>query len=365
MMKLLRPLLAAWLMTLAPISGFAAGSLPIALQQTVDSNGKPMVGAKLYIYQVGTVSTPQLAYSDTSLTVPLPSPLQTDSNGRFPMFYLADGSVHVRMTDSAGNVQFDYPNMLVIGPSGGGGGGSSIDATSVATTGDVKWRQGTEALSGWVKLNGTTVGNATSGATGRANGDTQAIFIWLWTNCPDAKCAVSSGRGASALADFNANKTITLPKYQGRTLAGLNDMGGSDQNIIQSVNVTSGGGDGPTTAGAWGGEAVHSLSQSQLPAVSPTFTGTAHGALSVSGSGSGSTSTVYSPFGTTGSSVNFGSGFAPIVSVSGAPYAASVTVTVSGSTSSFTPAGTISSLGSGVAMNVMSPFILGTYYMKL
>ena len=205
----------------------AAGTLPVAMAQQVDQNGRPLVGALLYIYVVGTVSTPQNAFQDTALTMPLPWPVQADANGRLPMFYLADGSVHARLTDAAGGVQFDYPTLLVIGPSGGGGGGGgTVDATAIASTGDIKWRPGAEVLPSWVRANGNSIGSATSGATERANADTQTLFVWLWTNCIDANCAVSGGRGATALADFSANKTINTPDMRSSATYGRDCMGG-------------------------------------------------------------------------------------------------------------------------------------------
>src|SRR6516164_1618118 len=130
----------------------AQGTLPIVLQQqfsfsgcastpTTGACGQPLSGGLLYFYQVGTVATRQDSFQDTGLTIPNPWPLQLDANGRVPMFYLASGSVHVRLTDAGGVVQFDYPSMLVIGPSGGGGGGgAAVDPTTIAMTGDIKYR---------------------------------------------------------------------------------------------------------------------------------------------------------------------------------------------------------------------------------
>ena len=69
----------------------------------------------------------------------------------------------------------------------------------------------TTAPAGWVRCNGRTIGSASSGATERANADAEDLFLFLWTNFADAQCAVSSGRGASAAADWAANKTIALP----------------------------------------------------------------------------------------------------------------------------------------------------------
>src|ERR1700732_1497526 len=102
----------------------AQGTLPIIFQQQMNfvgcsgiagPCGTPLSGGLLYFFYVGTVNTPQNSYQDTALTIPNPSPLVLDSNGRVPPFYLANGSVHVRLTDSTGVVMFDYANALVIG----------------------------------------------------------------------------------------------------------------------------------------------------------------------------------------------------------------------------------------------------------
>ena len=87
------------------------------------------------------------------------------------------------------------------------------------STGDVKLTLKTTADTGWVLMNDGTIGNGSSGGTSRANADTEALFTLLWTNTIDTWCAVSTGRGANAAADFAANKTIALPKALGRALA--------------------------------------------------------------------------------------------------------------------------------------------------
>lgn len=89
----------------------------------------------------------------------------------------------------------------------------------VFTTGDVKLTLKTTADAGWVLMNDGTIGDASSGATTRANADTSALFALLWNNTADAECPVSTGRGANAAADFAAHKTITLPLSLGRALA--------------------------------------------------------------------------------------------------------------------------------------------------
>lgn len=86
-------------------------------------------------------------------------------------------------------------------------------------TGDVKLTYATTAAAGWVLMNDGSIGSAASSATTRANADTEALYTLFWTNVIDTWAPVSSGRGASAAADFAANKRLTLPRALGRALA--------------------------------------------------------------------------------------------------------------------------------------------------
>lgn len=240
-----------------------AGTIPLSLTQQFDEFGRPLSGGLLYIYQAGTTATPQSAYQDSGLTIPLPNPIILDAAGRIPAFFLADGQIKARLTNRDGVDQLVADNLLVIGPSsgGGGGGGGSVDATTVLATGDIKARYSTGTLSGFVRANGRTIGSATSGATERANADTQALFEYLWG--ADANLAVSGGRGSSANADWTANKTIALPDFRGRAIAGLDDMGNSAAGILSGTyfGVT------PTVLGAAGGGEKYTITQANLPNV--------------------------------------------------------------------------------------------------
>jgi len=248
---------------LSPALG--AGSISLSLSQQFDTLGRPLNGGKLYTIQAGTTSTPQSAYQDSALTIPHPNPITLDSAGRIPQLFFADGQIKVRLTNSAGVNQLTADNILVIGASSGGGGGGSVDATTVLATGDIKTRYGTGALSGFVRLNGRTIGSATSGASERANADTQALFEYLWTT--DANLTVSTGRGASANADWVANKTIALPDMRGKVMAGLDDMGASSAGTFAGLVFLSGD---ATTIGSSLGAATRTLAQSQLPNVTLT-----------------------------------------------------------------------------------------------
>lgn len=205
---------------------FAAGTIPgISMTQQLDSLGTPLNGGKLYLIQAGTTSTPQNCYQDSGLTIAWPNPITLDSAGRIPQLFCADGSIKIRLINAAGVQQLVQDGLLIVGPSGGGGGGGSVDPTTIFQTGQLIYMYGTGVLSGFVRANGRTIGSSTSGATERANADCQSLFQYLWG--ADANLAVSGGRGASAAADWAANKTITLPDLRGRALAGLDDMGNS------------------------------------------------------------------------------------------------------------------------------------------
>lgn len=127
----------------------------------------------------------------------------------------------------------------------------------VQPIGTVSPYSGTSAPTGWVLMNGLTIGDASSLATGRANADCRGLFYHLWASYADAKAAVSGGRGASAQADFDANKTIGIPSMQGRTWVGLDDMGATAAGVIGSVITND------TTNGETGGTETITLSSAE------------------------------------------------------------------------------------------------------
>lgn len=246
----------------------AAGTIPLSMTQQLDQFGVPLSGCQLYIIQAGTTSTPQNAYKDTALSIPQPNPMNCDSSGRLPQFFLADGLIKIRLLDKLGNPQTTLDNILVIGPSAGGGAGATIDPTTIAATGDLKHAYGTQVITGWVRFNGRTIGNATSGATERANADTQALFLYLWATDPNL--TVSGGR-TTASADYAANKTIALPDARGRALSGLDDMGNAAAGRLTAVGF---GAASVTTLGSGGGADNFALALGHLP-TGITGTGTA------------------------------------------------------------------------------------------
>jgi len=310
----------------------------LALSQQMDSQGKPLLNAPLFVYAANT-STPADTYEDYGLEIANPWPLRTDGNGRLPPFWLEDGAYRARLTDEAGAVvYFDIPFVQALGPSEGsegGGGGGSVDADAIFQTGDMKWRPTSGTLTGWVRANGRTIGSATSGATERANADTQPLYEHLWNNFSNAVCAVTGGRGVSAASDFNANKSIAIYTMRGKGQRGLDDMGSS------AAGVLTGG--TPTVAGSSSGTEKKTIAKENLPSYTLPNT------LDISGSQSGGLVRNLSE-----SKRN----------VDGGP-AANVVDDISFNTTTLSIAGSITSGGSGESINTMDPYMLGTFYVKL
>jgi hypothetical protein len=115
-----------------------------------------------------------------------------------------------------------------------------------------------------VPANGLTVGNASSNATNRANVDTYWLFGMIWNNCINAVCPIytSSGsastRGASAQADWNANKAIATWSSFGRGVIGVDGVTGR----LTGVPIIAGS---ANASGSLLGENLHTLVTSEIP----------------------------------------------------------------------------------------------------
>jgi hypothetical protein len=120
--------------------------------------------------------------------------------------------------------------------------------------------------SGWLKLDGQTIGSAASGADS-AGAQFEDLYTLLWDNCADAECPVSTGRGASATADFGANKTLSIPDARGRNIIAPDNMGGTSAGVVTNSQADLiGGNEGSEDhllTGAESGTSVHNHTASQ------------------------------------------------------------------------------------------------------
>lgn len=140
---------------------------------------------------------------------------------------------------------------------------AAVGALSTIPVGAVEAFALASAPTGWLKANGGTIGNATSGGTLRANADTSALFTALWEAFPNTVLAIqdsagaASTRGASAAADFAANKRLPVHDLRGEFIRGFDDGRGVDSGRVnggaQAQDIqshTHGISSGAFTAGA-------------------------------------------------------------------------------------------------------------------
>jgi len=217
-------------------------------------------GAQAFFFSGGT-TTPLSVYEDAGESSAHPHPVVANSNGRWPDVFVPYTLGYDVQVKTAEGVQLTYtqnipnpdPVELSVTP----------DPTADVITGMIHPGLVNTTQSGYVRLNGRTMGNGASSGTERANADTEDLFIHLWNGLTDAIAPVSGGRGGSAAADYAANKTITLVNCQGCALVGLDDMGASAGSFFSGLTFLTGN---ATTAGSTIGSNSLTLTADNLPA---------------------------------------------------------------------------------------------------
>ncbi|MFA7335028.1 MAG: hypothetical protein WC130_12165 [Kiritimatiellia bacterium] len=198
------------------------------------STGAFAAGALAYFY-LDNSTTPLVVYRDAALAHPYPFPVVADNKGVFPPIYVPYVTYRRRITTATGVLISDTGD--IDNPPPPGSAGIVVSADQIFQTGDPIWRLRVGTMTGWVRMNGRTLGSALSAATEYAAADAANLFAFLWNNLPDSIATVSSGRGATAVADFAANKTIVIPTMQGYLAAGVDDMGATAAGRIQAITT--------------------------------------------------------------------------------------------------------------------------------
>lgn len=359
-----------------------------------DENGDRAPGAQAFFF-VGNTTTPLTVYQDAGESTPHEHPVEADADGRWPAVFIPYIASFDEQITTGSGTQLSYFE-LIPNPNPVEEAEDSVDETALARTGQVCWEPIAGTRSGWVRLNARTIGSATSGATERANDDCEDLFVYYWNNLSNAQAAVSGGRGASAAADWAANKQIALLDGKSSFLMGLDDMGGSAASRLGSAPFSNGN---ATTPGSVVGANTHTLISAELPAHDHTFAATtssegAHthtGTVNSDGAHS-HTITISDPgHSHTGSAAasNFNATAAGGGNLWGSSNQSGVALSINGNTTGITASsnstgahthtfttgssgahthtisGTTSSVGSGDAHNIVSRALLGTFFQKL
>lgn len=224
---------------------------PISLQ-TIFRDGRPMVGAKILIYEAGT-TTPKVVYQDSIMQAAHPRPILTDGQGMVPPIYIGRGDYKIRVLTPGDIIVREVDGLP------GSATASDIpdpgesypltDPNSVLITGDIIGAFRTGSRAGFARCNGNTIGNSYSAASeipfgelsdqAQPLGSAYNLFIHLWElqeiglSLPVYANGVSVGRGSTAISDWDSNRQIGLPDFRGRVPFGLDGMGGPVSNRLQ------------------------------------------------------------------------------------------------------------------------------------
>lgn len=142
-----------------------------------------------------------------------------------------------------------------------------LNLPAVSSTGDLRLTLESTAPSGWLFCDGKTLGTVAAGANHAGTGY-EDLFGYVWEKVSNTWCPVcdSAGnpvsRGASAAADWSANRRIALPDARGSMPLFLDNMGGSAAGRVTSAST---GGSNATQIGGRGGAETHTLTVDQMP----------------------------------------------------------------------------------------------------
>lgn len=137
----------------------------------------------------------------------------------------------------------------------------SVDANISTFVGEIKEFAGSQVSSGFLLCDGKTIGSSSSEAD-YTGSKYYSLYQYIWEGSTTYVIYTSGGsvstRGASALADFNANKRLAIPDFRGRISIGY-DFGSN----ATPTNVTTEKQLNYKVTGNTGGEAFHLLTSNE------------------------------------------------------------------------------------------------------
>lgn len=249
---------------------------PLSLTYFFYNDGRGLARpVRLFFTKPDTTNDPVTVYTNPDLSVPYVQPLVSGGSGRVPPIYIGADPYRVRIFDVHGELIEDIEFLPGATAPGSDGGGSGTPAAgTLLKTGDMffAFARADTRRDGCVRANGGIIGPTTfnqgpyPGQVERLNDDTQVLFEWLWGQDPvevSALAVLPNGRGSSASSDWGLNKGIRLPDLRARALVGLDDMGQGLTGRLDGVTVT------PAVhkwSGGVGGVAILYQTQAQMPA---------------------------------------------------------------------------------------------------
>src|ERR1700678_3673731 len=278
--------------------------LPNAVQQFFNANGMPLNGGSVYFY-IPSTTTPKTVWADSGQTMPYSQPVLLDAAGEpsSAAGIYGSGTYRQQVFDSNNNLIWDAVTAST--GTGGGGGGTAGDGMPLgfimpfagnALPSGYDWAAGqaynrtTFALlmTALTITESATCTNNNATITGLSStyqmgvgqpieslafppGTTVASIVSA--SSITVSNAVTAASGPCTVTVFpwgngNGSTTFNLPNYSGYVLAGADNLDNTAANVLTSTTRTGGW----DFLGAAGGSQVYTLTQSNLPAITPSIT---------------------------------------------------------------------------------------------
>lgn len=190
---------------------------------TITSFGTTTDRNHIWIYFGGALT---LTHNATSLILPGAADITTAAGDRCEAIRLGSGN----------------GNWMIVNYQRASGLPLVSPSTTGYETGDGMWTFRSSARSGFLMCEGQSLGDTGSGAD--LEGSTyQDLYSFFWDNLANTEAPVSTGRGVSALADFVAGKTITIPDVRNQLPVGagstytIGDTSGADEVTLAEANI--------------------------------------------------------------------------------------------------------------------------------